>query len=213
MKRFLMMATLVALVASTSSAFAQQRGRGNFGNDGVAGLIAIEEVRTALKLTPEQVEKLQDLRGSREDRAALRDLSQEERQKKMQELAKKADETIKTVLDETQQKRLEELRIQRDGAESLTRAEVVAKLNLDQAQKDKIKQIVQRDASAARFDFQNATQEEREKYQTEARERREKRRADLLAVLTDAQKETFTTLQGEKFTFPEPRRNNNNNNN
>jgi hypothetical protein len=115
------------------------------------------------------------------------------------------------VLDETQQKRLEELRLQRDGAESLTRAEVVAKLNLDQAQKDKIKQIVARDASAARFDFQNATPEERQKYVAEARERQEKRRAELLAVLTPAQKATFATMQGEKFTFPERRRNNNNN--
>jgi hypothetical protein len=114
------------------------------------------------------------------------------------------------VLDETQQKRLEELRIQREGAESLTRAEVIAKLGLEQAQKDKIKEIAAAEDSAPRFDFQNATDEERQKYFAEARQRREKRNADLLAVLTAAQKTSFEKLQGAKFTFPERRRNNNN---
>lgn len=211
MKRFLVMATVVACVGFTSSAFAQQRGRGGFNQGGVAGLLAIEEVRNELKLTSEQTEKLQALRGSREDREALQNLSREERQKRYADMAKKAEETIKTVLDETQQKRLEELRIQRDGAESLTRAEVAEKLNLEQAQKDKIKQIAEAADSNRDFDFQNATQEERQKFFAEARERREKRNADLLAVLTAAQKDTFQQMQGEKFTFPERRRNNNNN--
>jgi hypothetical protein len=213
MKRFLVLATVVACVGFTSSAFAQQRGRGGFGfgSGGVAGLLAIEEVRSELKVTPEQAEKLQALRGSREDREALQNLSREERQKRYAEMAKKAEDTVKTVLDETQQKRLEELRIQRDGAESLTRAEVAEKLGLEQAQKDKIKQIAEAGDSNRDFDFQNATQEERQKFFTEARERREKRNTDLLAVLTDAQKQSFEKMHGAKFTFPERRRNNNNN--
>jgi hypothetical protein len=209
MKRFLVLATVVACVGFTSSAFAQ-RGRGGFDRGGVAGLLAIEEVRTELKLTAEQSEKLQALRGSREDREALQNLSREERQKRYADMAKKAEETIKTVLDETQQKRLAELRIQREGSEALTRAEVAEKLGLDQAQKDKIKAIEEAEDSDRDFDFQNATQEERQKYFAERRQAREKRDADMLAVLTDAQKESFTKMQGAKFTFPERRRNNNN---
>lgn len=210
MKWFLVLATALATVGLTTSAFAQQRGRGGFDRGSVIGLLMIEEVQSELKLTAEQKEKLQALRGSREDREAFQNLSREERQKRFEELAKKADETIKTTLDETQQKRLEELRLQREGAEALTRAEVAGKLNLEQAQKDKIKQIAQAADSAPRFDFQNATDEERRKYFAEARERREKRNAELLAVLTDAQKETFQKMQGAKFTFPERRRNQNN---
>jgi hypothetical protein len=210
MKRFLMWALVVAWVGLPSSAFAQQRGRGGFDRGSVTTLLMIDEVQNELKLTAEQKEKLQSLRCSREDRAALQDLSREERQKRYEERAKKAEETIKTTLDETQQKRLQELRLQREGAEALTRAEVAEKLGFDQAQKDKVKQVLEAADSNRQFDFRNATQEEREKYFAEARERREKRDADLLAVLTDAQKESFQKMQGEKFTFPERRRNNNN---
>jgi hypothetical protein len=210
MKRFLMLAAVVAVVGVNSSAFAQQRGRGGFDRGGAVSLLLIEEVQNELKITAEQKEQLEALRGSREDREAFQDLSREERQKRIAELTKKAEETVKTVLDAAQQKRLEELRIQREGAESLTRAEVAGKLGLEQAQKDKIKQIVESSDSASDFDFQNATDEERQKYFAEVRERREKRNAELLAVLTEAQKETFQKLQGEKFTFPERRRNRNN---
>ncbi len=124
-------------------------------------------------------------------------------------MAKKADETVKTVLDEKQQKRLGELEIQRQGAAAINRPEVAKKLDLDQAQKDQLKKIQADNAPTTRFDFQNASQEERQKFFTEARERRDKVNTALLAVLKPAQKETFEKMQGEKFTFPARNRNRN----
>ena len=200
MKRFQMFVAIVALVGLSTTAWAQQqRGRGDFGQGGPAGLVAIPAVQEELNLTADQKQKLEAARG---DRSSLRDLSREERQKKIQEMAKKAEETIKTVLDEKQQKRLEELHIQSEGGSALVRAEVAEKLGLEQAQKDKIKQIQQQNASTDRASLRNATQEERRKAFAEARERREKMNADLLAVLTPAQKESFEKMQGEKFEFP-----------
>jgi hypothetical protein len=194
MKRFLVFLTVTALIGFASSTFAQQPRSGAWYRSTVS-LLLIEEVQTELKLTAEQKEKLQaqgfDQNASREDRW---------------QLAKKLDETIKTVLDETQQKRLEELRIQHDGAYSLTRSDVAQKLGLDQPQKDKIQRL-RRELYG--FDFRTATEEERRKY-LEYRERKEKLNTDLLGVLTEAQKEAFEKMQGEKFTFPDRRRNNNN---
>ena len=163
--------------------------------------MAIAEVQKELNITDAQKEKLQALRG---ERGNQQNLSREDRQKLFEELAKKADETIKSVLDEKQQQRFAELRIQRDGAGSLARAEIAEKLGLDQAQKDQVKKIRADNAPTNRPNFQNATAEELQKFATEARERREKINTALLAVLTSAQKESFEKLQGAKFTFPQP---------
>lgn len=198
-----MTAAVLAVCGLASTAMAQRPGGGFFGGGGAAGLLAIEEVQKELAITDAQKEKLKGLRG---DRADFQNLSREERTKKFEEIAKKADETIKSTLDEKQQKRLAELRIQRDGAGSLARAEVAEKLGLDQAQKDQIKKIQTDSTPTDRPNFQNATQEERQKFQAEARERREKANTAMLAVLTSAQKETFEKMQGAKFTFPERRR-------
>ena len=209
MKRFLLAVAVLALVGMTSTAFAQrERGRG-FGGFGPSALLSIEEVQKELNLTDEQKQKLEALRS---DRGSLRDLSREERRQKLQELAKKADETIKTTLDDKQKARLEELRLQVEGPNALTRPEVAEKLGLEQAQKDKIAKIREAGESTGRFDFQNATQEERQKYFAEARERREKANAELLAVLTPAQKEAFEKMKGAEFKFPERRRNRNRDN-
>lgn len=199
MKRFYVVATAMVVVGLASTALAQRPGGGYFG----AGLLAIEEVQKELGITDAQKEKLKALRGERVD---FQNLSREERRAKVEELAKKADETIKATLDEKQQARLAELRLQRDGAGSLARAEVAEKLGLDQAQKDQIKKIQADSVPAERPNLQNATQEERQKFAAEARERREKTSAATLAVLTAAQKEVFEKMQGAKFTFPARRR-------
>ena len=205
MRRFYVTVAIVMLLGLTSTAMAQRTGQGGFGGGGSAGLLMIEEVRKELNITSEQQEKLQALRG---ERGNTENLSREERVKRFEELAKKADETIKSVLDEKQQKRLAELRIQREGANSLARAEVAEKVSLEQAQKDQIKKIVD-DVKPTDFGaFQNATQEERQKLMAEIREQREKTNTAILAVLTPAQKESFEKMQGAKFTFPEFRRGN-----
>ena len=213
MKRFSVVTAAVAILVvagMTSTASAQRQGGRGFGGRGFGamGLLRMEEVQKELNLTSEQKEKLQDLGGQRGD---TQNLSREERQKRFQEMAKKADETIKNTLDEKQQKRLEELVIQREGATALTRPAVAKKLGLDEAQQEKVKKIVADNAQANRPNFQNATQEERQKFLAEVRERREKENTALLAVLTADQKKAFEKMEGEKFTFPRFGRNRNQN--
>jgi hypothetical protein len=191
---------LIALMVMGFASAALAQGPGGRGSGGVMGLVSMTEVQKELSMTEAQIEKFTALRG---ERGGQQDLSREERQKRSDELAKKADEVVKTVLDEKQQQRLAELRIQRDGAASLARAEVAEKLALEAAQKEQIAKIEADSRPTERFDFQNASQEEREKYMTAARERREKANAALLAVLKPEQKEAFEKMQGTKFTFPE----------
>ena len=105
---------LIALMVMGCASAALAQGPGGRGG-GVMGLVSMTEVQKELSMTEAQIEKFTALRG---ERGSQQDLSREERQKRSDELAKKADEVVKTVLDEKQQQRLSELRIQRAGATS-----------------------------------------------------------------------------------------------
>src|SRR5262249_43266251 len=137
---------LLALTAATS--FAQPGG----GLGGLGGmrmpasmLLMMPEVQKEIQVTDDQKTKLDDLRAEQMkdmqsqfqgfDFGALRDMSQEERDKKIAELRKKGeemskqiDEKVGKVLDATQMKRLGQLQIQRDGIGAFSRPEVVSKL-------------------------------------------------------------------------------------
>ena len=82
------------------------------------------------------------------DFQAIRDMSEEERNKKFAELRTKGEEVGKQIdakvekaLDATQMKRLKQLQIQFEAAAAFTRPEVVAKLALTEDQKTQIKKI------------------------------------------------------------------------
>lgn len=224
-------ALLVSLVAQAQAQPGGGRGgpggRGGFGfggpgGGGVAGLLFMEEVQKEIGATKEQVEKIQtamrELGGGRGpggqgggNRVNPQDLSEAERaklreefQKQMEERAKKSDEILKANLDAKQIARLEELRIQREGAGALARTEVAAKLKLSDEQKEKIKTALE----SGRGDFRGfggpggGNREEIQKAMEEARAKREKANAEALAVLTEEQKTAFAALQGAKFEFP-----------
>lgn len=206
-------------------------GRGGFGGGfggggGAAGLLFMEEVRKEVGVTDEQNEKIrkamEEIGGGRGPGGpggfggpggrGGADLSEEERQKRMEEFrkqaeerAKKTDAALKSVLDEKQMARLEELRIQREGAAALSRPEVAAKLKLSDEQKEKVKTALESgrmDRNA--FGGRDASPEDRQKAMAEFAAKREKANADAVAVLTEEQKTAFAALQGEKFEFPQP---------
>jgi len=199
-------------------------GFGGFGGGGAAGLISMEAVQKEIGVTTEQVEKIQtamrELGGGRGpgggDRPNFQEMSEEERTKFFEEMrkqgeerAKKAEEILKANLDAKQLARLEELRIQREGAGALARTEVAAKLKLTDEQKEKIKEALasgQMDLRGGRgpggpgaggFD-----REAFQKQMEEARAKREKANADALAVLTADQTAALETMKGAKFEFP-----------
>ncbi len=232
--RGLVLAMLCVALAPAIS-FAQQGrggaggGRGGFGGGfgggtGVTGLLAMQEVQTELKLTDEQKTKLREAQselrggfggGAGGNREEIRNLSREERQKRMEEFrkqmeerTKKAEELVKGTLTADQSARLNQLRLQREGFQSLSRAEVAAALKVTDAQKEAIADILQaarpqRGAGGSGAGGARPSAEEREKAATEAAERRKKTQADVEAVLTDDQKAEWTKLLGAKFEFPE----------
>ncbi|MFN8854010.1 MAG: Spy/CpxP family protein refolding chaperone [Planctomycetaceae bacterium] len=231
------MCGLLAAVVFPGIALAQGQGRGGFGGGfggppgagGVGALLLMEEVQSELKLTDDQKSKLrearEELRGEAGGRrggapgggANFRDMSQEERQKfmedarkRMQEQAKKSEELARKVLTPEQMTRLNELRVQQEGVRALSRTEVAMALMLTDAQKEAIGDILEQarpqrgpGGGGPGGGGRGASAEEREKARAEAAERTRKTQADIEAVLTDTQKAEWTKLQGAKFTFPE----------
>lgn len=197
--------------------------RGQFGGGFAANsstLLSMPEVQKELGLSEDQKgligDMIKDLRGSAgQGFQALQGLSADERREKLAELQKqgeernkKVDDLTKTVLDAKQLARLEELKLQRDGINALSRSEVATKLGLTDDQKEKIKKI-RDDARPDPSSFQNlrnATKEDRDAAAAKAQERRTKTQADTLAVLTAEQKSSWEKMQGKKFEFPAPGR-------
>ena len=153
---------VLALVATVS--YAQPPGGGMgpgfFGGPGqmrmpASMLLMMPEVQTELKVTDEQKTKMDEIRTDVQkdvqaafsgiDFQAIRDMSQEERDKKMaelrtkgEELGKQVDAKIEKVLDADQMKRLKQLQLQREGAAAFSRPEVATQLKLTDDQKKKL---------------------------------------------------------------------------
>lgn len=212
-----------AAIACATPAWAQPgRGPGGFGGGpgagGAAGLLMMAEVQKELSITDEQKEKVtKALEGLRPQPGQagfgnFREMTEEQRTKAMEEFRKQADErnkkteaALKEILTAEQQKRLGELRVQREGVAGLSRGEIAEKLELTDEQKGKLREL----ADAARPNFgqgggRPAAGEavDREKLMAEMTARREKLNADSLAVLTADQKAKWEAMQGKKFEFP-----------
>ena len=144
MKRsFSMMSVLALCVVLSPFASAQGRGfmgRGFMGGGGLV-LLNIPEVQTELKMTPEQIGKvqpkqqevrdaqrqiMQDAGGPQE----IQNLSPEDRQKlfaKIQGIQQKA---VSEILDATQMKRFHQLELQQAGPMAFMRKDVADELKL-----------------------------------------------------------------------------------
>lgn len=225
MKRWMTSLVVAATVVTMTSqlALAQREGgrRGGPGQLGLGGLIAMKEVQAELKLSDEEAakirEKLEEFRPQRGEGGGgfreFQNLSEEEREKRieefrkrMEETAKKVDAALKANLSADQYQRLKELRLQREGVVSLDRAEVAEELKLSAEQKEKIKKLVA--DNRPRFGGRRGGGESGPPSREERQQRREKFRADVMAVLTEEQKSAWEKLQGEKFKFPERERGN-----
>jgi hypothetical protein len=220
------LAGALALVLVVSLASAQDRprgpGRGGFGrgmgamfNSPVA-LLNIPEVRKELNTSDEQNKEVDDLLAKANEARGnfnpqeVQNLSDEERQKRFDEMRKKAEEANKAaeeklgkILKPEQLTRLHQLSLQRQGITAVTRPEVAKQLGLSQEQVDKIQKVQEESRPQGGFGgFQNLSDEERQKRFAEMRERQEKAQADMLAVLTDDQKTKWTEMKGKDFEFP-----------
>ncbi len=188
-------------------------------------LLRMPTVQTELSLTSGQQTQINDLltestQNIRDSMGQinfqdLMNATQEERQKMMDDIRKKVedgtkglDDKVGTILNPTQSKRLNELRLQRMGAAALILPETVKSLGLNNDQVTKIKGIISSatnaftpptfDPNQSPEDRQTAMQDLRKKMQDQTA----KTQKDCLAVLTDDQSLTWANLCGKTFTFP-----------
>ncbi len=129
---------------------------------GVAGLLRSEQVQEEIKVTEEQKTKLRkfaeeqgaqmrermgQMFGGR-DRENREELSDAERQaqrekmmKEFEERAKKAEESIRGMLEAKQFKRLKQIEMQQQGANALMRPDITQALGLTEEQQAKMKEV------------------------------------------------------------------------
>lgn len=152
------------------------------------------------------------------DFGALRDMPQDEREKKMKEMsdaqakvAAKYQAKVDEMLKPEQSKRLKQIALQTQGAQALGAENVAKDLGLSDDQKKDIAKI-QEDAMASmrrgfgRGQEQGQGQEDLQARMEEMRKAGEERDAKLLAVLTDDQRKKFDELKGEAFDVASLRR-------
>jgi hypothetical protein len=192
--------TLGALALLASPAWAQ--GRGGFG--GGAYFLMAPNVQKDLKLSDEQIGKVQDtLRATREKHAdefaALRDLPQEERPAKAAALNKTVAVEVKTALalSDEQSKRFDQIALQARGLQVFFDPSIQEKLQLTDDQKSKLREIARASqGQGGGANFKDASEEEKAAIVKRMNETRKENMAKGLAVLTDDQKKTWKDLTG-----------------
>ncbi len=208
MKTFGRMALACGMVALITVPASAQQGRGGWGfGGGGAALLSNKGVQKELKANDEQAEKLNTLAREmmgkqREESQGLRDLSQEERREKMQELARTHNaELVKGMggfLKPEQVKRFEQIQLQQSGVAAFASPRVQEALKLTDEQKSKFREISDASGESMREAFQGA-QSDREGAMRKIGEVRKQATEKAVGVLTDDQKKAWKDMTGEPF--------------
>jgi len=175
-----------------------QRGGGGPGGGGLLMLLNQKAVQEDLKLSEDQTKKVQEL--AQKQRDSFRDfqnLSQEERQKKGQEMAAANQKALAEILNADQMKRAKQLSLQERGARALGEEEVASSLNLSAEQKDKVKSILDDQRKQMGELFQpGGNREEAQKKMADLRKATDEK---LSAVLSADQQAKWKEMSGEPF--------------
>lgn len=170
----------------------------------LAGLLGMPEVQTELKLSAEQntaiTKAVADLQKSSQDAMTgfdprrLGEMSDEERTKLFTEMRtkseaanKQAEEAFRATLSKEQTTRLDQLRLQREGAAAIVRPENADKLKLSEKQLKQLTEVQARSFSGMGPAIVSP-----------------QAHADLLAVLSTDQQKQWAELTGVAFQFPTP---------
>jgi len=160
-------------------------------------LLGQKSVQEELKLSPDQVQKVQAaVEKQMESFQGFRDLSDEERGKKMQEMAKENEKFVADNLKPDQAKRLQQIALQQQGGRALSDEKVAKELNLTDDQKGKIKDILEDTGNQVRELFQSGFSEET---RTKVRELNNAATEKTLGLLTADQKTKWKEMTGEPF--------------
>src|SRR5262249_45764599 len=124
--------TAAALLASPAFAQPPGGGRGGMqmrGGGGIGMLLGNARVQEELKLDDKQKEKIKEFTAKqREAMQGLRDLDQDERRAKMQEMTKHTESFAKEVLTPDQNKRIKQITLQQAGVGAFMMDDVVKEL-------------------------------------------------------------------------------------
>jgi Spy/CpxP family protein refolding chaperone len=209
--RWLGKAVLVCgVIALACTATQAQFGIGMRGFGGAAMLLTNKGVQDELKLTKEQTEKLSEMQqkmfGKMQDLfGKLQDVKPEERAEKAQALFKEAsaeaEKEIKAILKPEQMKRLKQIEMQQAGVQNFANEEVLKAVKLTDAQKDKIKIIVNDLNKQTQEAFKAAGRDPAKV--AEVRKKMESLRKDaddkVSAILNAEQKKAYKEMLGEPF--------------
>lgn len=226
LRRIVLGGILGLLVLAPVCAFAQAQpaegGRrpGGFGGGfggGFSGategmLLGNEKVQKELELLPEQVADLTKHREAtqsqmREMFSGMRDLPEDERRKKFEEIRgkletaqKESREKVNAVLLPHQQDRLKEISLQLRGFGAIDDPEVAAALKISDEQKEKIAAVrtEQREKMGELF-RQGGQDQDRDAMREKFQKLRTENEKQVLDVLTTAQQAQFEKMKGEKF--------------
>lgn len=141
---------LITIIFVFPSAQAMQ-GRGFPGSGSVAALLVNKSVHRELKVTDEQVSKLEAfakafVEKQREELKKLKDASPDKRKEMMPEINRTMNEFLRKGLEEilsaSQVKRFNQIRLQQLGAGALQDTKVQTELKLSDGQKTRIDEIV-----------------------------------------------------------------------
>jgi Spy/CpxP family protein refolding chaperone len=176
----------------------QRQGGGGGGFGGPLFLLGQKSVQEDLKLSEEQVKKVTELQEKqREAFQGLRDLSQEERRAKMQEMNQANEKAVAGILNAQQQKRVKQIGYQLNPGRALSQKEVAEALKLTDEQKDKLKTIQEEAGKEMRELFQGGG--DREEAAKKMREIQKSSQEKMMGVLTDEQKTKWKELAGTPF--------------
>jgi Spy/CpxP family protein refolding chaperone len=193
------------------------RGMGRMGPGGMFGgagmnlmLVNNEKVQKELEITPEQKTKIEalgkEMRSNMPDFGGLRDLSDDERQAKMEENRKKMEKVmqdaqakLKEILLPNQLDRLNQIRIQAAGTMILMDPAVQKDLGITDDQKAKMKTINDDARKQGRKLFENASPEDRQANMDKMQKLRKETDEKVMDILTADQKTKLEKMKGEKF--------------
>ena len=196
MRRLMQLALAAGVLILAASPVAAQGPRGGFRPSPLM-LLGQKSVQEELKLSPDQVQKVQAaVEKQMESFQGFRDLSDEERGKKMQEMAKENEKFVADNLKPDQAKRLHQIALQQQGGRALADDKVAKELTLTDDQKGKIKDILEDTGSQVRELFQSGFSEET---RTKVRELNNAATEKTLGLLTADQKTKWKEMTGEPF--------------
>ncbi|MCA9110405.1 MAG: hypothetical protein KDA52_10680, partial [Planctomycetaceae bacterium] len=180
------------------------RGGGRGGDRGLLGTLRSDDVRSELNLTEEQIQQIEELgeqarnfgdngdlfqrmrdATTDEEREALR----EEMRSAFEQRRRESDEQLKSILNEQQTTRLQQVSLQQQGLRALGQDEVAESLGLTDDQKSQIKTLVEERDNARRELGFRASEEDRAKFDEEWNTK-------FAAVLTPQQQQSWQQRLG-----------------